>query len=365
MSTTPTLVSKPAPEMTVVVLSFNRREFTKRTIDALNRVQSGVCHELIVVDNGSATEVVQMLTAFEREGLIDKLILLPENLGTSPGFNTGFRAAHPNAQFFTKLDNDIEVLSDGWLAAIRAVYEEIDNAGIVATDIINHSELQKIPVQTLPSGKQIKSWEHWRAGGGGMTIARRVFESLGPFSERFPGGLKLMPDDAEYYERAKRNGLGSYYACAAQSRMQHQHDEDHSGYHDFKRRQYQLLRTRFFFFFKRDGYYAPFIATITTTVSHDETGPLIELEVEIQLCRAERVGLGMSMQAHADQRMCNDSANDVLIYLRAGNQKVIRAFRLPADSPTGAYTISLGLYAGHAGKSANLDFVKVKEELTI
>ncbi|MBF0184530.1 MAG: glycosyltransferase [Magnetococcales bacterium] len=107
-----------APLVTVVLLSYQRAPYTDRTLQALTTLDAGVDFELIVVDNGSEPASVAALQAWNASGLIDQLILLPDNLGTSAGFNTGFAQAHPHSRFLTKLDNDILLLSANWLREI-------------------------------------------------------------------------------------------------------------------------------------------------------------------------------------------------------------------------------------------------------
>ena len=101
------------PTVSVVVLSYNRPEYTDTTLRALTSIPSGVPHELIVVDNGSDATTVKMLETWRSNGSIDRLLLLPENLGTSPGFNRGFAIADTRSCFLTKLDNDIGISLPG------------------------------------------------------------------------------------------------------------------------------------------------------------------------------------------------------------------------------------------------------------
>lgn len=198
--------SSVRPVVTIVVLSFNRPEYTEQAIDALGLLRGETACEVIVVDNGSDWQTRAMLRDYVRSGAVAKLLELPENRGTSRGYNAGFAQAHAASQFFTKLDNDILVLDEGWIGKILEVFRDAPEAAIVATDIVNHQVLATLPVLEVGGGHRVKSWDAWVAGGGGMTFPRALYERFGGFRERFSVDLKLMPDDYDFFCRARSFG---------------------------------------------------------------------------------------------------------------------------------------------------------------
>jgi len=235
-----------APAVSIVILSWNRSQSTRSTLQALADISPGVPKEVIVVDNGSGRETVETLRRCHRRGLIDRLVLLPENRGTSPGFNIGFRAADPRSRFYTKLDNDIEILTPNWLGELVELLETNPSAGIVSTEIVNHVGIQELPITHLGTGQQVRDWVGCPAGGGGMTFRRSLYEDIGGFREAYGKGLLLMPDDLEFFFRVRERNLNAYYAHAVRSQtIDHLEDRPQS-YHAFKKRQYFLLRTRYF-----------------------------------------------------------------------------------------------------------------------
>lgn len=229
------------PYVSLVVLSHNRLPYTMSCIAsvmACTRVQ----HELIVVDNGSAPEVVETLAELKRRGCIDKLVLLPENMGTAGGYNRGFAAASEHSTHVVKLDNDMNVETVGWMQNIVGFLAAYPKAGMACGYMVNHRRLRELKTDTI-EGYVVKSWSRgWVAGGPGMTIPKRVWDELGPFSEHYPGEIKLQPDDVEYWCRIKAAKLGAYYVVASEVRGRYDLDGEWPKYKRWKRKQYAKLR---------------------------------------------------------------------------------------------------------------------------
>lgn len=344
------------PTVSVVVLSYNRPEYTNKALQALTSLPSGVDFELIVVDNGSDERTVRMLCEWKILKGIDKLLLLPENLGTSPGFNRGFLISDPRSRFLTKLDNDIEILTPYWLAEILAVFEEINTAGIVATDILNHHGLKKLQAITLSSGRKVKDWAGWRAGGGGMTFRRESYDRFGGFKEDFPADLKLMPDDYEYYHRLKRAGLDSYYICTAHSRMLTECNKEYEIYNAPKDRQYHLLRTRFFKICSGvEENFLPYISQAILSFCTIEGERYLLVDVRVICSKPCQVGLGMTLTHTNSRRHLYDEKNDIMMQLYTDYVECKRRFRLPENAEKGYYDVTVNLTEGKPGRSSTID----------
>ncbi|WP_130471727.1 glycosyltransferase family 2 protein [Candidatus Magnetaquicoccus inordinatus] len=331
------------PLVTVVVLSYHRAPYTDRTLQALTSIDAGVDFELIVVDNGSDADSVAALQAWEQSGLIDQLILLPNNLGTSAGFNTGFQAAHPHTQFLTKLDNDILVISPQWLRQIVDTLNNEENVGIASTDMINHTSVQKLPVLTLPSGRQVRDWHGWRAGGGGMTFRKELYQQIGGFRTDFPDELKLMPDDLAFYSSVTKMGLCSYYVCAAQSSLQLELDNSFTDYRSWKIRQYQLLSSRFFNIAKGASHFAPFISAIHLATSSWQAGQRLIVEITLTSSLEQLCWIGMSLIN--GQQSHSDPYSDIVVRSKAGQTTVLRWLQLPMNAQPGQYDLVIRLSA--------------------
>jgi|OM-RGC.v1.010594941 Glycosyltransferases, probably involved in cell wall biogenesis len=110
----------------IAVLTYNRRRLSETMLRELARRTSHTPHRVIVVDNGSTDETPEMLEVLWDEGLVNDLILLPENTGTHWGRNVGL--ARVTSDLFVSTDDDIvpENVRDGtdWLAKLVALMEE-------------------------------------------------------------------------------------------------------------------------------------------------------------------------------------------------------------------------------------------------
>ncbi|MBF0266666.1 MAG: glycosyltransferase [Gammaproteobacteria bacterium] len=336
------------PIVSVVILSYNRPEYTNKTLKSITSIAAGIPFELIVVDNGSEPDAVDLLKRWEELGKIDKLILLPSNLGTSPGYNKGFSVADERSIYLCKLDNDICVLSENWLQEIVSVIEDEYDVGICATEIANHKGINQAPIIQLGSGHKVKCWSNFQAGGGGMTFSKVLYYQLGTFKESYADGLKLMPDDIEFYLKVHKSGLRSYYACDAQSVMQL--DYDYTDYKIWKKRQYHLLKTRFFRVANGQKQFKPYIAGIEFDKQQYVAGTEVVCKVSIACSSNSKIGIGMSIQSHKEKSpFISDPSGDIMVCANSGHRVYLRQFTLPEDISSGNYKVILSLSDGWPG----------------
>jgi len=354
------------PVVTVVVLSYNRAEYTLKTLEAITTIDAGIDFELIVVDNGSDKVSVDLLKEWDKTGFIDKLILLPENLGTSPGFNKGFSYANEKTRFLTKLDNDITVTAKDWLLNIVNTLDNENNVGIAATDMKNHSALKELPIITLESGREVKDWSGFRAGGGGMTFTKELFSRLGGFEEKYPSDLKLMPDDIEFHHKVTEAGLHSYYICASESLMQKEHEGSYTSYGTWKARQYHLLKTRFFKLARGKEYFQPFISDVCYNKNTFKREERLILDLDITCFEDQLCKIGMSLRNTKTKEYVSDIYSDIIVTARKGKTTYIRWFYINKNIEDGEYEVVLSLTnADSKGKSIRFDFYKEVETITV
>lgn len=97
-------------DVDVVYLSYNRLDYTKRTLPRLLEATTHPSCNIIVVDNGSNPEVVEYLKSLRDPRLV--LMLNATNEGISPVMNRIFQGTQ--AKYVAKVDNDM-VVHKGWL----------------------------------------------------------------------------------------------------------------------------------------------------------------------------------------------------------------------------------------------------------
>ena len=97
-------------KLAIIIVSFGRFQLTKQTLTSL--FDCGIDNEtsVIVVDNGSQPELVQMLVGFRDK--IDHLILLKENMGKPYALNLGIAAANEPCIVTGKMPPDYYLFCD-------------------------------------------------------------------------------------------------------------------------------------------------------------------------------------------------------------------------------------------------------------
>jgi glycosyltransferase involved in cell wall biosynthesis len=103
----------PAPDITVVLCTYNRAERVERAVRAI-LAQHGCAFELVVVDDGSTDATPKVLASIDDDRL--RVIRRP-NGGLSRARNTGLAAAEGAWTVF--IDDD-DLVEPGWLATFHA-----------------------------------------------------------------------------------------------------------------------------------------------------------------------------------------------------------------------------------------------------
>ncbi len=83
-------MSAPAPELSIVILSWNTRELLQRCLESLRQVRDTVRRELLVVDNASSDGSAEMVRERFPEA---RLLVNARNEGYARGNNIGIAAA--------------------------------------------------------------------------------------------------------------------------------------------------------------------------------------------------------------------------------------------------------------------------------
>ncbi|MEM7583512.1 MAG: glycosyltransferase [Acidobacteriota bacterium] len=332
------------PLVSIVVLSWNRPRSTRSTLRALSNTPAGVPREIIVVDNGSSLQTIDELKILQSEGLIDRLVLLTENLGTSPGYNAGFRAADPRSSFFTKLDNDIEMLTPDWLEELIGLLDACSSVGIASTEIVNHVGIQELPLIRLETGQQVRDWIGCPAGGGGMTFRRSLYEEIGGFRESYGEGLLLMPDDLEFFFRVRERNLKAYHVHAVQSRTIDHLEEVSASYRSFKKRQYFLLGTRYFDLARTGGsIFVPYLVSVEALPSFIRPGQSINVRCSIAAGDQRSMTLGCTLVS-AETNSIADCSVTSDIQTTAPLSVHELSLRIPPALPPGPYFVKATLW---------------------
>lgn len=123
------------PKLLVVLITYNRLEYTKRTVRAFwDTIDTP--YYLVVVDNASTDGTQDYLRGLEKRNRIDKLILNPENYYPGKACNIGWTEGledYPLATHLMRLDNDMH-LAAGWDRAALEYFQKIPSMGQVGIE---------------------------------------------------------------------------------------------------------------------------------------------------------------------------------------------------------------------------------------
>lgn len=95
---------KPAPRVSVAVVSHNRVEWLRRCLASLEKSAGRETLQIIVVDNGSRDGSAELDTEFPNV----QWIRLPKNFGLTKAWNLGWRAADAAYVLFLHCDTEVE-----------------------------------------------------------------------------------------------------------------------------------------------------------------------------------------------------------------------------------------------------------------
>lgn len=181
----------------ICMVTWNRLELTRRAIESLLAKTAGD-FTLHVVDNASTDGTQDYLEELAaRHGNV-RLFLLRRNMGVSVGANMGWGAQ--DADYYVKLDNDIEILDPDWLQNLVSLLAANPELGMVAH--LSGDWPYEITQLSLGSGDILDASAC--CNGGCVMIPRRTHEKLGFWNEDY--GLYGF-EDLEYSERAALAGM--------------------------------------------------------------------------------------------------------------------------------------------------------------
>lgn len=189
----------------IVVVTYNRLDYTKKTLRMLwDTIQ--VPHHIIVVDNNSTDGTRKYLLALEKRNRVDKVILNPENYYPGKAANIGWREGLEtyNATHLMRLDNDMH-LSKGWDVLAEEYFDKIPNLGQLGidNDAIQHPSA-KLREMTI-NGMTINTWP---GCVGGPCIVRRSLWDNGLRYDETPweGSRSKMQEDSRLSSSVKNMG---------------------------------------------------------------------------------------------------------------------------------------------------------------
>jgi glycosyltransferase involved in cell wall biosynthesis len=216
-----------APDVSVVIPTFNRIDTLPEVLDALARQQGAPAFEVIVVDDGSTDSTPRLLAETRRDDLALRS-LRQMNLGPAAARNAGVAVARGEWVAFL---GDDTVPSPGWLRHLWAAMERrADPAGAVIGRTEWHRRMRVTPFlrHINENGAQFGfaliedptdvPFNFFYTSN--LLLARRMLVEE-PFDESFPYPAW---EDIETAYRLKAKGMRLSYEAAAEVRHHHPTD---------------------------------------------------------------------------------------------------------------------------------------------
>ncbi len=192
-------VKPPAPKVSVVMLTWNALEYTRKCVQSIQQ-HTAIPYEIIFTDNASSDGTQKYLDGLVRQNPNFKLVKNKENIGFAAGNNQGVKAAE--SEFVMLLNNDV-LVSDGWLEGMLAVLEKdaaIGAVGPITNYISGLQRLAEVPYRDDDDAAfhhfawQVKSKNagkitpRRRLAGFAMLMRKELYNALGGFDESFGSG---------------------------------------------------------------------------------------------------------------------------------------------------------------------------------
>lgn len=209
----------------LLMLSYNRSEYTRMTLESFCEVDSGIDRGRInftVIDQASTDESVREIAAFlcVHPGIIDNFIVTDKNRGASGGFGYFFNHCNGTAPFIGKIDND-SIFTPGWLRKLINSLAAHPNLGVVGAQedinqgkndrpVTNETRIGYFPARFvggrflarrevfakhIPDGSGVFGWtkfqqQYIRDMDIGWCIPASVIEHVGEWNFRHPMAIK-------------------------------------------------------------------------------------------------------------------------------------------------------------------------------
>ncbi|MDR2605271.1 MAG: glycosyltransferase [Desulfovibrio sp.] len=191
-------VESDKAEMTIniTVVTHNRLDLTKICLQSLLEKTKGQYY-LTIIDNASNDGTKEYINTLSNLYSNINIFYLQTNMGVAVVANLGW--ASFDADYYIKLDNDIEICDNTWLEQLVSIVEHNKNIAMAGYLLLNWK--CKKEYITLQSGNYFISSD--LCNGGCVIIPRHIHENLGFWIEDHG---KYGYEDKNYSDRAVAAG---------------------------------------------------------------------------------------------------------------------------------------------------------------
>ena len=189
-------------ESSLMMVTYNRIELTKKTLDGL-KTSIKTPYNLVIVDNGSTDGTVEFLRQ-EFDGKTNvHMIFLPHNKGIAIGRNIALKKADEiGTKWYCTIDNDVE-MPEGWLEECIDILSKNMGYGMIGVNMEN----VEYPSVTL-NGCTFQEKPRGNLGTALIVFSKQLHQMIGFFNTQY---VLYAHEDADYGMRARVAGFKMGY----------------------------------------------------------------------------------------------------------------------------------------------------------
>ena len=214
------------PGLSVIIVTYNNLELTKRCLRSLDRHTAHRNTEFIVVDNASTDGTPDFLETWRSACPLRQIILNADNRGFAAANNQGL--ALSSGKYLTLLNNDTFV-TPGWDAGLMRHLERDPGLGLLCPVTNNIGNEARIDITYASMDEMREKALHYTSRRLGqiyplrttaffcVMMPRSVYEAVGPISEDYGRGWF---EDDDYCRRVEERGYRM--ACAEDVFVHHE-----------------------------------------------------------------------------------------------------------------------------------------------
>ena len=217
-------------DLSVIIINWNTKKILGDCLTSIFKFTKGISFEVIVVDNGSSDESVQLL---KKKFPQVKLILNRQNLGFTKANNQGIKIA--KGKYILLLNSDVYLLENSLKKLVEKA-NSIENLGALGPLLLNedHTIQQSVGfyphlpqvfwwmsfIDDLPGGTILKPYhvdhdnfykkEHkvdWVTGAA-ILVPREIINKVGSFDEK----IFMYGEEVDWCFRIKQTGYQIYFS---------------------------------------------------------------------------------------------------------------------------------------------------------
>jgi O-antigen/teichoic acid export membrane protein/glycosyltransferase involved in cell wall biosynthesis len=229
--------------VSLFILTYNRLEFLKKSLNSLVLTLENVNYELLICDNNSTDGTREYLDAFKNKEKISekiKIILNEKNIGTNA---KGKCADLTKGDFIIGIDDDVLSFPQHWIQNMIFAYKNVPFMGYLSTDVVQDelTDGAKQPDEAY----QLEKYSGGKinllvgpAGGWCFMISRDVYNEVGKF---YSSDKLFFAEDGNYARRAYDRGFK--FGILKNIKVYHAtgfaHNRNYQNIYDHKLNEYQ------------------------------------------------------------------------------------------------------------------------------